>query len=298
MTFRQQKPRVILMVNDGCNNRARCKKCYLPRFGRMEPLEALSITKGLRAKGYDVFPGGGELLTEPAYLECHAAAGQTYLLTNGILLANDQAPFEVLRTHGIRQVVFSLDFELATITGSVPERIVREAIRRSLNEGFEVAVSTLITAFNFRSLPSYCEQAVEMGASVLNLYRYIRIHQAALDPDFVLPDYDLHEFFDIWRKEKARWDKKLQIELKIGFGPTPNLLAKLKAAGRNYCPAGEMIFAVTPDKRVYGCFGLVIPGMEIGELVDGDIRIHSRVVGDRDKCLGTRFGHVRIEPVP
>lgn len=276
---------VNLLLTDKCTRR--CAHCYYPKFGKLDPLEALSITKRLKRGGLQVSFVSGEVLTDTRYLGSYSAAAQKFILTNAELLLREPELFDELRAHGIETIIFSMNFEMSALLGSVSADTVREAARLSISVGFTVHLSALLTSQNFMNLPGYCSEAVEMGAPVLDLFSYIKSPHSRLPASYMMSDLQQDEFRLIWKAQSRKWSEKLLLPRRVGFKPTSALLQRLSKLGREFCPAGTELISISPDKKVYGCNGLVLDGLEIGELTRSGIVITKQITGgDRSRCLG------------
>jgi MoaA/NifB/PqqE/SkfB family radical SAM enzyme len=126
-----------------------------------------------------------------------------------------------------------------------------------------------------------------MGASGIQFYRFLSIGYAKLGQKHILPDALLPQFFALLKQEKTR--RKMPVKAAAGFSPVQRLREKLAAQGKEYCPAGRKMFAITPTGKVYGCPLLISDGKEIGSLKDdGTIVVSREIDGDRSNCIAAQ----------
>lgn len=282
----KEKPEAILMLNSRCN--AKCRHCYIPYKGERDPEEALETTKKLMDNGYKVKFSGSENLLNPEYLKCYLEAGQDYILSNGIILARKTDIFSRLKDHGIKMVILSHNFDKIESLDSVFGTIVGKAVENSITNGLKVRLSTLISASNFTNVLDYCRMAREMGVSGIRFYRYMRIGNASIDRKLVIGKEQQEIFFELIQEARGWYaERELEINLAAGFDPMPGSKGEALSKENRFCPAGETLFAITPDNKVYGCPFLIDEGMEIGRLIDYRIVVYKNEAR-RDSCIAFR----------
>lgn len=281
----KKRPGVVLMLTSECN--AGCRHCYIPYKGTFDPEEAKRAIRMLKAQGFEAVLSGSETLTDPRYLACYREARQPYILSNGILLAKETGLFDEMRENGVQEVCLSCNFELSPELGSVSEEVVRKAASISRQKGFGIQISTLVTSDNFTRVLEYCAAAESMHALGIGFYRYMVIGNAALERAKVLTPEQEARFFSLIDEARSHYPKsKLLISLKAGFGPKPGSRGEPLSADNQFCPAGVMLFAVTPDRRVYGCPFTIGEGKEVGNLSEEGLMIFRDISnGNRRTCL-------------
>ncbi len=181
----------------------------------------------------------------------------------------------------------TITFDDAKELNAVPEEILRKAARVSLSAGLRVKFATPITSNNFIRVDEYCERALGLGASGLKFYRYMQIGNASLGPSFELSAKQEKEFFALFEKARQKYPKEiLEIYLSGGFSPRPGSRNESLALQSQFCPAGVMLFTMTPDNLVYGCPFLIEKGNEIGILKkEGIFLFEEPSKAGREKCI-------------
>jgi MoaA/NifB/PqqE/SkfB family radical SAM enzyme len=289
----QRKKKVILMLTEECNSKSRCKYCYISPFGKFHPKEAAKMTEKLVKSGYSVSPTGAEVLLNPEYLECYRIAGQRYILSNGILLSKKGPVFDRMKECGIEEVRLSYNFGLSSDIWYVPSKTVECAISLLLAEGFRVSIAALVTSDNYLSVSDQCKKAEELGASEITFFRYLNVGGSKFEGAHILPDSLVPHYFRL--VEEARSKGAIKISHNLGFGPTQRLKKILERIKTDFCPAGKLLFAITPDNKIYGCPALIRPGLEIGVFSENDLHITKEMQMQRDTCAANSAS-IKLNP--
>lgn len=290
MNPRIKKPMAILILTSECDQKPRCRHCYLPLLEKWDPKKAAETTHMLIENGYGVTLTGAEVLTDPAFLECYRIAGQKHILSNGLALSKDNSLFSRIRDAGIEEIRFSLNFGSEGSLRSIPEHIVRIAAAACLDHGLRFQVATLITADNWQNISEYCKKAETMGASGIQFYRYTMMGAAELGREHMLRDNQLHQFYRLLHH--ARRELTINIQTMSGFEPVKETRERLASMGKHYCPAGEKMIAITGSGRVFGCPALIGKGKEIGRLMeDGTVEVAKQIEGNRGGCIAVQISN-------
>jgi len=281
----QPATKVVIVVSNECN--IKCKHCYLPEITPRSPEDTLEATVSLQNQGYGILIAGGEILLNPDYLKAYEQAGQTYLLTNGILLKQKPGLFDLIRQHGIRQLVFSLHFDIDKGLRSVPEMFVAERIKEAKQKGFTIKVTTVVTPENIADIDTMCERAITYGIDILQFNRFV---QMGNDPDtegYNLSDTQIQRFFDSVMNLRKRFPKELlEIRPNGNFGPRSGSKGDLLARENRYCPAGTGLMAIDSNNLVYGCPFTMRQDAVIGRYTNGKIVIERELLaGKKDTCI-------------
>ncbi len=280
-----EKQAVILMVNDreACN--MECTHCYLPYEGVRTPENVVELVKNLKDR-YRVVIAGSETLVDLGYLEAYEKAGQKYILTNGVLLAQKPEIFDELERHGIEEIWLSLHFGIQKDLHSVPEKIINDVVSQAKEKGFKVWITVVISPENYNQVNEMCAKVKKMGADTIGFLKYIKLGCANAEEREVLKGKERQEFFDLVQQARDQYAKDdLNIVLHGNFGPRKGSKGEQLAQQNEFCHAAEKIFAIDPDGNVYGCPFLM--NEPIGRLTD-DFRLEVSEVlceGQRQKCL-------------
>ncbi|MFH1399617.1 MAG: radical SAM protein [Candidatus Woesearchaeota archaeon] len=247
------KKTAIVFANSQCNTQ--CNHCYVPLLGERDPGELVDIVHALQAQDFAVTIAGTETLLNPGYLDAYQAAGQHYLLTNGLLLLQQPDLFERMHNKGIDDLRISLHFGIHELLGCVPESQVREAIELSQKEGFKVVLNTVIADKNYQYADGMCQEAKAIGMDGIHFIRYLPIGRGEfLSGVKTLTPEQRVDFFNIIMQARAVLPKKdLEIVIHGNFGPRRDTKGEIMATRDEYCPAGREQFVITPDNIVYPC---------------------------------------------
>ncbi|MDP4008493.1 MAG: radical SAM protein [Candidatus Peregrinibacteria bacterium] len=279
-----ERAKVLLMVNDKPSCNIACTHCFLPYKGVMLPEDVLKIVKELKTK-YRIIIAGSETLTNLGYLEAYKEAGQSYILSNGLILFRNPEVFDKLEENGIKEVRMSLHFGIQDELQSMPERIVRGAVKEAKERGFRVQIAVTITPENYESIDAMCKSVNEMGADEIKFLKYTKSGSAKYEVRRNLTDEERLKVIEAFEKARQKYDKdELSVQIHGNFGPRQGKGQEL-ANENKYCPAGTNFFVIAPDKKVYGCNFLMEE--QIGELTDDfKIKITRNLRdGERNRCL-------------
>lgn len=155
-----------LQITDACN--LRCKHCYIGTPGQNE-LTVDQVKKVLREfeemQGLRVLISGGEPLVHSKFHEINEMLPDFFirkiLFTNGVLLNKD-----TLKTLHVDEIQVSLDgLEHAhdKIRGSGSFQHTLESMKRALDAGLDVSVSTMVHAYNTADFDAMEQLFKKMG---------------------------------------------------------------------------------------------------------------------------------------
>lgn len=282
-----EKPTIVLMANDkeACN--MGCSHCYLPYEGSRSPEDVVTLVEQLKSD-YRVVIAGSETLVDLGYLEAYEKAGQKYILTNGLLLAQEPEIFDHLEEHGIEEIRVSLHIGIQKDLHSVPERIVEDVVKQAKERGFEAQVAITISPENYQQVIEMCKKVHEMGADSINFIKYLKLGSAKDEDRELMTDDEKQEFFRLIQEARTIYAKDdLCIGLHGNFGPRKGSKGEALAKKNEYCIAGQKLFAIDPDGNVYGCPFLM--DEPIGQLTD-DFKLDIVKIlscGERSRCLAS-----------
>lgn len=282
----EHKTKVVVVANSKCN--MKCNHCYLSSVSRRRnPEDTLEVVISLQRKGHEVVIAGGEILLEPDYLKAYKQAGQTYLLTNGLLFKQKPELYGLVQNYGIKQLTFSIHFNIEDRLQSVPELFVVDRIREAKQRGFKVKVTTVVIPENVDSIGTMCGRAVKYGVNILQFDRFVQMGRGEGAEEYVLSDDQVRRFFDHIEEARRRFSKEqLEIRLHGNFGPRPGSRGDCLARENRYCPAGIGLLAIDPYDRVYGCPFAMHKNAIVGHYSNGKIVVKQGLLGNRrDTCI-------------
>lgn len=282
MIRKQLPPWVVLMVSSECN--AKCKHCYLPYQGSRSPEDTLDAVLKLQEAGHKVIIAGSENLLNLAYLNCYKAAGQDYILTNGLLLHKDKSLYQELKKAGIKSLELSLHFEVGNELNCAPETIVGEVITEAKKREFRVEINSIVTSKNYIYIKEICKRVMNYGADALYFGRFIPLGRGRDNVHLKLDDNMVSSAFRQIVEARSEY-QTLKIFADGHFGPRPNSLGEILAKNNCYCPAGIWIAAIDPNNNVYGCPFTMGSEHIIGRFED-KITIHKQILPERrNTCI-------------
>lgn len=277
--------KIVLMVNSECN--AKCKHCYVLYTSERSPEDTLHLTEQLVAEGHEVIIAGKETLLDPDYLKAYQAAGNSKLLSNGIILADDPSMCETIKAHNINLIAFSLHFGIQDDLKSVPRPVVERAIKNCHAHGIKTQVSVTITTENYMDIESMCDEAVGMSVSIIQFLRFVSSGKGADTPERPLDQKHVDAFFAQIMQARKKYPKDvLEIRPHGNWGPRPGSKGAQLAQKNQYCPSGVNFFAIDPDNNIFGCPFAMQKQNKIGKLIGTQFNIHSIPIPDnRTECI-------------
>lgn len=288
MDDKTQNKMAVLMVNSECN--LRCRHCFIPYEGHMEPSEAMEIAAGLREKGYRIRIFGSEPLMDKRYLDLFPIAGQDILATNGLLLLKRPELTKELADKGITKLQVSYHHDIDEILRSANSEQVKRIISIAAGSGIGVQLATTITSKNYLKAGECCEFAYEAGAYAIKFLKFMRTGRARDMPSSdCLSDSQVADFFDIVLQQRQKYVKdKLEIRVHGSFGPRKGTKGEEMARANCYCPAGERIIYIDPDYKIYACQFLM--DRPIGVLDRNTLEANIEDISeDRSCCLADKI---------
>lgn len=236
---------VFLYATSLCNHK--CKHCYLPYHGSWDPID-LKNTVALLKRRYNVVINGAEPLLNINYLDAYECAGQTFIYSNGIILASSEGremAHELLK-HGIKQVRLSYHFFAVKELNAVPENIVEKAIDVLQECGADVELNVTIISSNYSLLDEMCDYCVNRGIRRIKFFVLYRAGAATeLDEELFLTQEQKHFFYNEIQLLRTKYGIDI-LKIKID-GDFSGVSPKFK------CLYAKDMFAITKDGKVYGC---------------------------------------------
>lgn len=284
--YLETKPKVVLMVNDKAACNLNCACCYLPYEGVRSPDSTLRIVENLKER-FRIAIAGSETLLDPRYLEAYKAAGQKYILTNGIVLYKKSELFDTLKEYGIEEIQMSYDFKRQKGGDGVPKTLVESVVRAAKERGFWVRLTCVINSENYQEVDEMCDQVKATSADAIMFLRFLKSGSGKTQDRETLTEEQKDDFFRKVDEARKRFKKEeLEIRVNGNFGPKKGSEGQRLSIENKYCPAGKTIFSVDPDGNVYGC-PFIMDTEPIGQLVDESrIKISRNLCnGDRSKCI-------------
>lgn len=275
--------KVIYMVNSTCNTR--CFHCYRGgSFVEKDIMECKKDIEYLLQQGHEVVTAGAEVLCDIEKLSLYQLVGQDYLLSNGILLADNSKIFEKLSFYGIRKVALSWHIGFPELVSSIPEDVTLRAVRNIQREKMEMLVSCVISNRNFSQLDRISEILLENGI------REVKFLQLMLSNEKMIP-YLLNEsqkdyFLEQIEKMRQKYSRDVFcIRLHANFNSSSTNKSQIAKQEGLFCPAGNEVVVIETDGRIFPCPFMADEKFLIGKMQGGRMTINRRIYNNGQNCL-------------
>ena len=251
--FHYQGEEITLLLTSKCNTK--CKHCYISYSGNFEPDVAREIIEIQQGRGFRVDLNGAEILTNLEYLPLFKLTGADTIMSNGLILYNDEDIYRLLQKNGIRNVELSYHFFIHDTISKVPTYVVESVIEELRMRDFNVVLNTVITSQNYKQLPEMCEASVNLGVSKIRFNNFLLQGKALKNrfKSFVLSNNQILEFFDLLYNLRAQYDEKV---LYIDRSGLFDCDCGAERKNNFFCPAIREDLTITPDFKIYPCFYL------------------------------------------
>lgn len=279
---------VVYMVTDKCN--ASCPHCYKAKHQSLGKSfeECESDIRHLIQQGHQVIVAGAEVLSDFEKVRLYKLANQGYLLSNGILLANDHGIFEKLSQCGISRIVVSWHIEFPRLISALPEHITKRAIAGIQKNNFDLQVNCVIGSENVGKLDKIIMRLLENGVRDVKFFQLMPINDS-LD-QYKLSEEQKKHFLEDIQDMRRRYE---QSDIRIGLHANFNAdLTEKSREARNaglFCPAGKELVVVETDGRIYPCPFLSQDQFQIGQMQGGRMRIFKSIEHDGRDCLAEKL---------
>lgn len=269
---------IIIMTCSTCNSK--CKHCYIEYEGDIPSKDLSNMINKLKDK-YTISLNGSELLLQKGYLKILESLNQDRVLTNGIVIYNNERLLNEMKNKGIKWVCMSYHFKLHNKVSLINKNIILDNIKKLKQKGFKVEIMTTISKLNYLDIENNILEAIDLGVDCIrftNLFKEGNIKQ--LKEDLYLNEENINEFFDLFYKCKEKYKNRILVRRSGTFSRDLR-----KKNSSFYCPAGIDTVAISPDGLVYPCPFMIKKGFEIGYYEDGKVYINSTYEKDTDTCF-------------
>ena len=269
---------ITIMCCSKCN--IKCKHCYIEYSGDIPCNELEELVLKLKDK-YNVSLNGTELLLQPGYLKVLKLINQDRVITNGLVIHNNDKLIEEMKDSGIEWVGMSYHFDFHDMISPVKKEIVIDNIIKLKGNNINVELMATISAINYRNIENMVQEAIMLGADCIrftNLFNEGRTN--SLDNKLLLTEEQINDFFDQFYHCKEKYKDKILVRRSGTFSRDER-----KENSSYYCPAGDKNIAIAPNYKVYPCPFLVKEGYEIGKYENGKIYIEEMYENDNTKCM-------------
>lgn len=269
---------VIIMCCSKCN--VKCKHCYIEYKGNLSSDELKSMIDNLSPR-YNISLNGSELLLNDGYLNILNYINQDRVLTNGIVIYNNDQLLNEMKLNGIKWVCMSYHFSLHDIVSFVDKNIIFDNIRKLKEKGFNVEIMTTISSLNYKNVEDMVKTAISLNADCIRFTNLFNEGNAInLDNELLLNDKQINEFFDQFYMCKEKYSDKISVRRSGTFSRDYR-----KKNSTYYCPSMQQTVAIAPNNKVYPCPFLIKDGYEIGVYENGKIYLDSIYENDCTTCM-------------
>lgn len=269
---------LIVMCCSKCN--VKCKHCYIEYSGDFLANELKKIIFELKDK-YNIILNGSELLLNTRYLEILKILNQDRVLTNGIIIHNNDKLLNQLQDNNIKWVCMSYHFSLHNIVSSVDKQLILDNIKILKERGFKVEIMTTISSVNYRNIESMVKDAISLNVDCIRFTNLFNEgNTVRLDNKLILDDNQIFDFFDQFYYCKKKYGNEILVRRSGTFNRDFR-----KENSSFYCPSTGMTVALAPNYKVYPCPFLIKEGYEIGKYEDGKIYLEDIYEFDGTTCM-------------
>ena len=270
--------KVTIMSCSDCNTR--CKHCYVSYKGNIDGNLLYDICDKLKDK-YQLNINGTEVLLHRDYFKTYNLIGQKRLLSNGIIINEDDSIIELIKNSSIEMVAMSYHFIIHDDISSVSQKMLRENILKLQENDIKVELMCTVTKDNYDKILQICENVINMGVKKVRFINFLSTGNAThLDNANILSDEQKKIFFENLNKVRSIYSKEQLLIKRCGsFGYDVNHKSHF------ICPAGINEVVIAPDMNVYPCIYMVKPEYKIGKYIDGKVLIEQELCHDGMNCL-------------
>lgn len=273
---------VTIMSCSDCNTK--CKHCYVSYKGNYDGDDLYDMCSKLKDK-YQLNINGTEVLLHRDYFKTYNLIDQHRLLSNGIIINEDDSIIDCINNSSIEMVAMSYHFIIHKDISSVSQQMLRDNIKKLQDHGIKVELMCTITKDNYDKILEICEDVVSMGVHKVRFINYLNAGNAVnLDNSNILTDGQKQVFFEQLNQAREKYSKEELLIKRCGsFGYDYNHRCNFD------CPAGINKVVIAPDKNVYPCIYMVKPENRIGVYEDGKVMLDYEVENDGDVCLANDY---------
>lgn len=259
---------IVLYATTDCNHK--CSHCFVEHRMNWDADDIANVASVLSKKCL-VHINGAEPLLNPAYLKAYQAANQSFIFSNGLVFFNNSEAdslVEKLKEHGITEVRLSHHFNAIDDLQAVPGEIVETVTKYLLNHGLAVHYNTTVTKSNYKSISEICSRVRELGVSRIKFFPLKAIGRAkALPENYYLSENETRAFYTQLLEARNHYSVN-ELAIKVS-GDLAGIAEKFR------CTYGNHSYAITPDRKIYGCVYSISVLPPLGELqADGTILLY------------------------
>lgn len=273
---------VTIMSCSDCNTK--CKHCYVSYKGNLSGDDLYEMCSLLKDR-YQLNINGTEVLLHKDYFATYNLIGQKRLLSNGIVINQDDLIIECINDSSIEMVAMSYHFEIQDEISKVSQVLLRDNIKKLQDNNIKVELMCTVTKDNYDKILDICEKVIALGVKKVRFINYLRTGNALdLSDANILTDKQIEIFFEQLNKARSKYPIDTLLIKRCGsFGFDMNHSCNFK------CSACKDKVIIAPDLNVYPCIYMVKPEFKIGYYKDGKVYIEEEIVHNQDECLAKNY---------
>lgn len=267
---------VSIMSCSNCN--ANCEHCYISYTGNMTGEQLLKMCETFKNK-YKIIINGTEPLLHNDYFDALKLSDQDRILTNGLIIQNDENILRKIKETGIKNIAMSYHF--GTDISTVPQTVVENAIIKIKKQNINPELMCTITTDNYDKLDEICKKTISLGVRTIRFFNCINSGKCETNnSNLCLNEEQIKYFFHQLVELRKKYTKEvLKIKRNGLFGKDYNSKCNFK------CVAGIDEVVITPDGNVYPCIFMTKPGYEIGHYENGKILLEYQLDNNGESCI-------------
>jgi MoaA/NifB/PqqE/SkfB family radical SAM enzyme len=280
---KEGQPTVVYLLNQGICS-AHCSHCYVNKkiegeAGR-DIEQAFVDIRRLQESSYRVILRGTEILLNLKFLKLFSLVNQTYLQTNGLIIAENPQILSLIRDAGINHLIFTYPFLENGIT-DIPKSIVEKAVKISRYD-FGITLSIIVTkdfADNTALLSQACAKALVLGVRAIKFIRLMPINPKHISLT-LKSEQSIIILSELDRLKKIFDYNELIIQTPGCFGMfshrrslNKEKYSEADLSGVYDCPAGIKHFVIDAQNDIYPCLYLMGQEHKIGRYEDNKFEL-------------------------
>ena len=268
---------VTIMSCSNCN--ANCEHCYISYAGNMSGEDLLKMCESFKNK-YKIIINGTEPLLHDDYFEAFKLSNQSRILTNGLVIYNDESILKKIKETGIKNIAMSYHF--GTEISTVPQSVVEDVIIKIKKQNLNPELMCTITTENYDKLNDICKKTINLGVGTIRLFNCINTGKCESNcSNLCLNDEQTKYFFNQLIEMRKKYSKNiLKIKRNGLFGKDNN-----NSNCKFRCVASIDEVVIAPNRNVYPCIFMTKPGYEIGRYENGKILLDYQLDNNGDSCI-------------
>ena len=280
--------KVTIMSCSNCNTK--CKHCYVSYKGNFKGKDLYDLCNNLKDK-YELNINGTEVLLHKDFFPVYDLIGQKRLLTNGIVINEDDDIIERIKNSSIEMVAMSFHFGIQDKISDVQKELLINNIKKLQKNGIKVELMCTITKDNYNKIKEICEYVKSLNVKKVRFINFLSTGNAInLDKKNILTDEQKKEFFEELNYVRNKYSKEELLIKRCGsFGYDNEHETNFK------CSAGVNEVVITPDLNVYPCIYMTKDQFRIGKYINGKVMLDKEIKNDFNRCLASDYYNKNIE---